>query len=293
MINPASASLLIPYLKDVWTMSWIGSGLVTIFVPVIIWQSQRGAYFSTYGAYQKAQDYYEQKQRYYEQQNNGNNNNGNNNQNSYYRECSWINWPCRSRQWKLAIYNNGDNGGGDRVRQPVPAWYVFLGGETEAMQRWREENTGEDRGGAGGANGYGSRSNAGMNFAYFITLVLFLSLLAFGAKTVAKREPLTQLTFALVVAAMVAVMNLIMSVSAIPSDDRDLEGSYYGWYGQTSVLMVYTNFWITLFSFAFLVVFQIKNFISRNKYAKEQVNDDDDTQEKGGDYHAPSEVQMA
>jgi hypothetical protein len=288
MMNLAAA---MPYLKCPWTISWIVSGLAAAFIPVIIWTSHRASYFYQYGAYLKQQDYYEDQQRYYEQQqeyynngnNNGNDNNyyGNNNNSNTYKQCSWLNWPCRRKQWLYATYSQQQDNNGDQVNQSVPAWYVFMGGETEEMQRWREEA--EDQG-QGGRNGGASSSNAGLNFAYFLTLLLFVGLVAYGAKIIVKKEPMHNLTVFLIVAVVVGFMNLILSVNAISSgDDRDMDDSYYGWYGQTAVLMAYTDFWMMLFAFAFLGAFQIKNYVLNTRARADEL---DDHHHKAGDYQA-------
>ena len=283
MMNLAAA---MPYLKCPWTISWIVSGLAAAFIPVIIWTSHRASYFYQYGAYLKQQDYYEDQQRYYEQQqeyyNNGNGNNNNNNNNTY-KQCSWLNWPCRRKQWLYATYSQQQDNNGDQVNQSVPAWYVFMGGETEEMQRWREEAEGQ-----GGRNGGASSSNAGLNFAYFLTLLLFVGLVAYGAKIIVKKEPMHNLTVFLIVAVVVGFMNLILSVNAISSgDDRDMDDSYYGWYGQTAVLMAYTDFWMMLFAFAFLGAFQIKNYVLNTRARADGRADElDDHHHKAADYQA-------
>jgi len=272
------------YLMEPWVLSWVLLGLSSIFVPVIIWSQHRSTYFGNYGYAQKVEDYYEEKQRYYEQQkeyyeqqqnNNGYYGNDDGNNQSSYKECSWMNWPCRRRQWLYATYSQD---GGDGNQQPLPSWYIFLGGETEQMEKWREENTGQ-RGGRGGSVAY-----AGLNFAYFLTIALFVSLLAYGAMTMGKKEPLTNLTIFLVITTVIGLMNMVMSMGTISVDDRDLEDSYYGWYGQMGVLMVYTNFWILLFSSAFLITFQVRNYLGRMAEEKEST-----VSEHEGDYHAASE----
>ena len=251
---PDILTSIIPHLKCPWMISWLAAGVITIFVPVITWNSERSKYYNYYGKamqmedyYEQQKEYYEQQKEYYEQQQNGNyyNGNNNNNNNNYgFKNCSWINWGCKKRQYNLAMYN-GDGGNGDRVNQQLPDWYIYLGGETEDMQRWKEENMGER------AQRASANSNPTMNFAYFLTIVLFLGLLALGAMSIAKRD-IPNLTVILVVTVVVAFMNLLMATSTLATnDDRDMEDSYYGWYGQMGVLMVYTDFWIILFSFAF------------------------------------------
>ncbi len=275
------------YLKDPWTLSWVIGGISSVFIPVIVWSNHRSTYFNNIGYAQKAEDYYEEQQRYYEQQKEyyeqkkngyyGNGNDDGNNQ-SYYKDCSWINWPCRRRQWLYATYSQDDEGDG----QPLPSWYVFLGGETEQMEKWREENTGQRARG-------NSVTYSGLNFAYFLTMALFLGLLAYGAMTLGKKEPITNLTVFLVLCAVIGLMNLIMSMGTISTDNRDLEDSYYGWYGQTGVLLVYTNFSLLLFSFAFLIAFQVRNYLDRKAEEKEETA----VGEVEGDYHAPSDAVLA
>ena len=300
MINASSIIAFLPYLKNIWNLAWLGSGLLAIFVPVMIWGGHRATYFRYVGQALKYEDDQEKAQWYYEQnqqqQNNnyyGNNNNGNGNNNgSYFKKCSWINFACRSKQYNYYMASEANDG--DRVRQYFPTWYILFGKETEEMQRWKEENNGQE----GGRNERRNAStvNGGLVFAYILTLALFLALLTYGAITIGKKQPLTTLTALLVVALIVGLMNMFVSMGAISSDDADLEDSYYGWYGQTSVLMVYTNFWMMLFSFGFLVAFQVKNFLERRSEGIENAEGDEDessTSEPVTDYKAPSEVQMA
>lgn len=52
------------------------------------------------------------------------------------------------------------------------------------------------------------------------------------------------------------------------TDDRDLEDSVYGWYGQIGVLMVYTFCAYCWFCFIFVVVLLARAFYQR-KFEKE------------------------
>lgn len=322
-MNSAAANTLVaglvPYLKDPWTLSWIISGLLAIFIPITIWSVHRNSYFNSYGSYIQAQDYYDNAKRYYEQQQenknnyynyNGNNNYYNGNQ-SNYKECSWINWACRKRQWQYATYSQDNNGDGN-VNQQMPSWFIFFGGETEQMQRWREENN-ED-GAEGGRRNQSAASGGALNFVYFLTLGLFLTLVVFGAMIIKKRNTptssttgagslmnMTHLTVFLVITMIIGLMNLIMTVGILSSgDEKDNEDSYYGWYGQTAVLVAYTDFWMMLFSFSFLIAFQIKNYINANYnnngeqgVQTQQLdihNAFTEERRNGGDYHAPTKV---
>lgn len=274
-----------PYLKDPWTISWLVSGAFAIFLPLIIWSSNKSSYYSAYGSAKEAEDYYEQEQEYYkeqqeyyEQQQNNNNNYYNNYQEqTYYKDCSWFNWACRKSQWDYATY---DENGGDEDSQTLPGWFVFLGGETEEMQRWKEENTGIRT----------TSSSAGLNFVYFLTLLLFVALLGYGAVTIGKKLPVTNLVMLLGIMTIIGLMNLIMNVQGvISSDDKDLEDSYYGWYGQMGVLLVYTNFWIMLFCLVFCAAFILQNYLEKRNEKKEVVNSNNI---EGSEYYAPTEGQM-
>jgi len=292
MVNFASAAQLLPYLQNTWSLIWFVSGLAAILIPIITWNVKRGIFYNSYGQYLYQQDYYELQKLYYEQQRENNNknddyynygNDGNNynyDNGSGYKDCSWINWPCRLHQWKLATYNNQDNNG-ERVKQNVPAWYIFLGGETEEMERWENDN------GQQGQPARVSAAGASLSFAYLLTMVLFVGLLIFGVMAIAKKEKMGQLKVALIVMVIISFMNIITSVNTISTRDEDLNESYYGWYGQVGVLLVYADFWIMVFSAAFLVVFEAKNAFARKKYEKEADSSDLD---RKGDYHAPTDA---
>jgi len=274
---------LLPYLKDPWTISWLVSGAFAIFLPLIIWSSNKSSYYSTYGSTKEAEDYYEQRQEYYkeqqeyyEQQQNGNNYYQ---EQTYYKDCSWFNWACRKSQWYYATY---DDNGGDEDSQTLPGWFVFLGGDTEEMQRWKEENTGVRA----------SSSSAGLSFVYFLTLLLYIALLGYGAVTIGMKQPVTNLVMLLGLTTIIGFMNLIMNAQGvISSDDKDLEDSYYGWYGQMGVLLVYTNFWMMLFSLVFCAAFLLKNYLEKKNGKKEPIAVNDNLIE-GSEYYAPAEGQM-
>jgi len=275
---------LLPYLKDPWTISWLVSGLLAIFIPLITWSINKSKYYSTYGYAQEAEDYYEQQQEYYkqqqeyyEQQQNGDDNYYQ--QVSYYKECSWFNWACRKKQWYYATYD--ENGGGDEDREQIPAWFYLFGGDSEEMQRWKEENTGvkEDA----------TSSQAGLKFVYFLTLLLAFTLLGYGFFIIGKKHSLTNLIMLLGLTVTIALMNLIMNVEGVISaDDKDLEDSYYGWYGQMGVLLLYTNFGMMLFSLVFGATFLTKIFLE-NKNQNKENGDINDKVVEGNEYHAPTD----
>jgi len=279
---------LLSYLKDPLLLSWIVAGIFTIFLPSNIWSSNASEYYDSYGYYNEKNDYYEQEQEYYNQQQENNENQQDDGYyygyQTYYEDCSWYNWACRKRQWYFANYD--DNDSGDEITEEMPSWYVFLGGETEEMQRWKEENT--------GVRGGGATNPAGLKFVYALTIILFLALLGYGAITIGKKQPVTNLVVLLVVMTLFGLINMITSAQGISSDDKDQEDSYYGWYGQMGVLLVYTNFWIMIFSvgfcFAFLVKYLVEMFLEKKNTAKADINE---PMEESGEYYAPAPVNQS
>ncbi len=182
--------------------------------------------------------------------------------------------------------------------QELPGWYVILGGteNSEEMQKWKEEQTG-----VRAEDAMGNPAEGGLKFVYTITLFLFIALLGYGAFTLGgtKKQPLTNLIALLVITSVVAFMNLVMTAQGvISSDDRDLENSYYGWYGQMGVLLAYTDFWFMLFSLAYLIAFRVSAYLEQRAASKNEDGSNDEFLEDGAggsatDYKAPSEVQMA
>lgn len=223
--------------------AWVAASVLTVILPVIHWNANRSDYYSYYGKYIE----YENQQ---EQENNDGNNNNNNNGNYYqYRECFWSNWSCRKQQYEYAMMDgsgDGENGG-----VTIPNWYIFLGGQTEEMRRWTEENTGR--------GGTQAESTGAEKFVYSWTLIMFLALVGYGAYALHKRQPTTAIVVFLLIFAQFCLLQLILlAQGVISTDDRDLEDSVYGWYGQIGVLLAYTNFWIILFCVVFSAVFIIK-----------------------------------
>mmetsp|Transcript_27028 Transcript_27028/g.54005 ORF Transcript_27028/g.54005 Transcript_27028/m.54005 type:complete len:97 (+) Transcript_27028:819-1109(+) len=51
----------------------------------------------------------------------------------------------------------------------------------------------------------------------------------------------------------------------ISSEDRQMEDSVYGWYGQVGVLMAYINIWFLAFSILFPVAFFIVDYVESRK----------------------------
>lgn len=237
-------SFLAPFARDPipFLFGWVAGGILAILIPVIQWNKKKQEYYSYYGAYIEYQN----------QQNNGDNNN---NYNSYYPRCKWFQWSCRKTQY----YYMQQNGSGDNENWTLPNWFRFLGGTTESEQRWMEEN------------GMDSMSSGALNFVYSWTLVMFIAMLLFGGFAVYKKRPIGLLVVLLAVFAQFALLMLVLlAQGVIMTDDRDLEDEVYGWWGQLSVLMVYTNFWLIIFCVVFVIAFLVRTILERRNAGKDK-----------------------
>jgi len=223
--------------------TWTISSILAIIIPVCKWSVQRKKYYSYYGQYNE----YEQQQQQYEEQANGNYNNGNGNGNGYYNLCSWYDFKCRYSMRKyqqMYGYNNNGNGGGGsndqaQMRAMLPDWYFFFGGSMEEDERQREEM------------GLG-QNNGSMKFVYICTIVMFLAMAVFGFRSMYAGKDRSGVIMALLIFGQFSLMNLLTTVQGtIETDNRFFEDSVYGWYGQWSVLVAYTDFWLMLHCFIF------------------------------------------
>ena len=285
-------------MKDRLTLVWVITGGLAVLLPLTIWGIQRLIYFARFGAdeyIQERQQNYEQGQQYYQQQNQNYwryywNGYYNVNEQTLYQKCFALNWPCRVRQYRYATYGIYGNQGNDE--QHAPLWYIFLGGRTEAMDEWEEKNGHESH---AGTFVYG-----GLGWSYLLTVGLFISLLVFGVSTFKKQGSIVELRTLIVATGIIALLNMIMSVGLISSDEEDLEKYYYGWYGQMGVLMVYTSFWIMFFSLAFFIFFKrfgnesIKERRARQEKAsfRSQVDYNKASFRSEGDYHNTSDSSL-
>mmetsp|Transcript_11598 Transcript_11598/g.21434 ORF Transcript_11598/g.21434 Transcript_11598/m.21434 type:complete len:314 (+) Transcript_11598:248-1189(+) len=231
-------------------LGWLLSSTLAMIIPVSKWAAERNRYHSYYGQYNE----YEQQQQQYENQANGNynnyngNGNGNNNYNGnggYYNLCSWWNFKChyQMRRYQQMYGNNGGNGGGQensQMQAMLPGWYFFFGGAVEDDDRDREEN------------GMSSQNNGSMKFVYLCTIVMFLGLSVFGFRSMYAGKDRMGVIAALLIFGMFSLMNLLTTVQGtIETDNRSFENSVYGWFGQWSVLVAYTDFWLMLHCFIF------------------------------------------
>lgn len=271
-------------LTDPWMISWLVTGALTITIPLISWGTKRAYYYNMYGYAVYAEDM----QRQYEEQYNQNNGSGDNNNNgddysyaSYYKECSWINIACKKRQYYYATMN-ASNDNGDRVRQQYPDWFLFFGGydQSEEMQRWKEENTGVRQ------EEMNRNISGGMKFVYFSELCLFIALMSYGAFCIMKKQNHSNGFIAVLgVSTVIAFTNILMSTQGLISgDEREMEDSYYGWYGKMEVLLVYFNFFIMLFSLGHITASKVYSYLERQKGAKEE---NYDLEGEGKEYKQP------
>ena len=134
-----------------------------------------------------------------------------------------------------------------QMRASMPSWFFFFGGKLEEDDRQREEM---------GLN----QSDGNMKFVYVWTLFIFIALAVYGWVTLYKGNDRMGLIIALAIFCQFALLNLITTVASISTDDRDLEDSIYGWFGQVSVLLAYTEFWMMLQTFGFAVALALIRF---------------------------------
>jgi hypothetical protein len=242
-------------------------GVLAVFIPVIHWNSKKKEFYQTYGYYIE----YENQQREYDE----NQDDGKNNNNNGYSTCHWWQWGCRKQQYYY-MNQNGD-GNNDDNNIELPGWFRFLGGHSEEEERFYEENNLE-------APGTGA-----MRFVYSWYLIMFIGLLAFGGYIIFKKSPsLGLLVTLMAVFAQFSILMMVLLVQgAISTDDRDLEESPYGWYGQTGVLMIYSSFWSFLYCLGFGIALVIRaRLAARNENEKEEISEEAATEENASTQYA-------
>ena len=267
-------------LTNPWVIVWVLAGLVTIFVPRIMWNAKKTDYYDSYGSTIYEQDYYEEQQRYYKQQKENYYGNNYNSNHSSYMTCHWYNWlSCRKKQYYYATYE--ERAAGEFVPN-LPSWYLLFGGETEDMRSWVAQMNGEEeqeeRRELGNESGFG--------FVYGLTIFMFIAMVVYGVIVIGKRKPVSSLILLLGFYFLMSLCNAIISVQgAITGERESLENSYYGWYGQVAVLLAYTDLWIMAFSGCFLIALIAKMFV-------EKAPDNTTVATNKGDYHSPESIQM-
>lgn len=221
---------------DPWPVvaGWVVSAAVAVAVPWAHWNKKKQMYYK-YAGYMVE---YQNQQRQ-----------GENGQQQYYgNNCSWWQWGCsnnqygnnnyqnqqqQQQQYQNANYNQQYNQNGMRF----PSWFMRLGGTTEEDRRQREEQMGD------------AGAPSAVRLIHAWTNILFIGLVIFGAVSLARGTNLNSVRTAFFIFLQAAIMMMILiPQGAISTEDREMENSVYGWYGQLGVLMVYQDFWYALYS---------------------------------------------
>lgn len=271
--NPAQST------SGILLFSWALSSVLALIIPVCKWAAERNRYHNYYGQYNE----YQQQQQQYEEQANGNGNYAN-----YYNLCSWYDIKCkyRMRQYTQMYGNNNGDGGGSndqaQMRAMMPAWYFFFGGSLEEDERQREEM------------GMG-QNDGSMKFVYASTIIMFIGLSIFGFRSMYDGKDRLGVIVALLIFGWFSLMNLLTTVQGtIETDNQYFEESIYGWFGQWSVLVAYTDFWLMLHCFGFAAVLSL--FRCLDKRAQKDVAHDEqaeaNTMEMGYSYRQEEDSVM-
>jgi len=213
-------------------LGWLVSAALAVIIPVSKWAAERNKYHRYYGQYNEYN--------YQQEGNNGNYNNYNGNNNMYSQFCSWWDFQCRYRVGRYQqMYGNGEGGQEEgQMRAMLPGWYFFFGGSIEQDGEGEEGST---------------RKNEGsMQFVYAMTVIMFLGLTVFGYRSMYAGKDRMGVIAALLIFGTFSLLNLVTTVQGtVETDNRFFENSIYGWFGQWSVLVAYTDFWLCLHCFLF------------------------------------------
>jgi hypothetical protein len=201
---------------------------------------------------------YQNQQRAYEEAQRGNNNNNNENNQNRGWTCQWYQYQCR----KNRAYYMQQSGNGDQIY--TPEWYTFLGGKSEMDQRDREEA------------GLQGQATGALKFVYSWTMIMFIGILIYGVfsfyRCSAHIYPLGVISTMLVFAQFCILMLIVLCQGVITTENRELENSVYGWYGQMGVLMVYTNFWYFVHCFLFSIILTLRTAFALWRHRRENNN---------------------
>jgi hypothetical protein len=231
--------------------AWLVSAGCAIIFPLLRWNASRAKYYGYYGRYNE----YEQQQRAYEEAQNQNNQNYNNQQYQYNGNgygynysCKWYQWSCRKSVSNMYYYQQA-SGDGNQNAFYAPTWYRMINGEMQVDDRQREEM---------GLASSTDEASGTLKFIYSWTLIMFITLVLFGALVLWKRNaggPTALFVMLILFGQMTLLQLLLLGQGVIVTDMREMEDSIYGWYGQMGVLMAYSNFWYMIFSFGFAILF--------------------------------------
>jgi hypothetical protein len=239
------------------------------------WKRASQEYYDSYGYAVE----YENQQRAYEEQQNGNNNNNNNNNYYNYPNCHWWQYKCRMTQFQYRQNRDGNNNNDDGEYQlQYPGWWVFLGGKTEEDQRWAEEQ---------GMDVTESGSSGALKFVYAWSIIMFCSILFYGGYVLVKQRPVGPLLIMLFMFLQFSILSMVLLCQGVLlTDERDLEDSVYGWFGQIGVLMVYTDYAYLWFTFVFSV-----SFLARAFWKRHQAQKVDAQETKSDSYYAANDYE--
>ena len=99
-------------------------------------------------------------------------------------------------------------------------------------------------------------------------MLMFIGIVLYGAFCLVKGRDLGLVRVALLLFAQFALMSLLLlGQGVIEMDGRAMEDSVYGWYGQLSVLMVYSNFWYFLYAVLASLALTVRLFLLRRTAA--------------------------
>lgn len=242
---------------------WLLGSVVAIVLPRKHFNTAKQEYYTTYG-YQVE---YENTQRAYEEaQKNNNGDDGGNGKNYYFyyngsyqtypTDCAWYAFSCRRKQYQFLQYMSNNNNGGDNGEEDiaVPSWYRFIGGTTEEDERRYEE--------LGIYDTNSTQSSGALKFVYTWIVIMFVGIVASGMFLLVKQQSTVALRVALFLYLQFFLIVIIsIGQGTIRTDNRDLEDSIYGFYGQLGILIVYTCFSFLIYCAAALVALQLRAIV--------------------------------
>ena len=240
---------------------WLG-GLLTIFVPRAKWNDAQQGFYNTYGRMNE----YNQNQ--YQQ----------NDYNEGYRafNCKWYQSDCRQQQFNFLMSQ------GDGNSFYNPSWYQFLGGNIAQDDRDMEimGMTGDENSGA-------------LKFVYAWMVIMFLGVLAYRTFVLYKRHSVWSLNIVLAIAAQYALLMMLVIPQGVirDFDEREMEQSIHGWYGQLGVLLVYFSYAQLLFAGIFMVLVTGKAVLDHALFGKKEqekslMEEEEQATAESGDYVA-------
>lgn len=273
---------------------WIVGAILAIILPRHYWNQDKMDYYNSYG-YQVE---YDNAQRQYEEAQKNNNNNGddaNNNENNYnsiqqYQNCKWYQWACRKKhkeiidnynkyQYYYNTYNNNGNNNGnngnsrdDEAQVTVPKWYRYIGGTFSGDEdREQEAIWGDNRERENDMSMYGNVETGVIEFIYAWVIIMFVCIVLHGCIVLIRNRPTNGIrlsTFMFI--QFLFLIILIIGQGVIKTDERDLENNVYGFYGQLSILLLYTCCGFFIFCIILHIALHIRALIIHYYYQKKQ-----------------------